>query len=81
MGEVCPPTAADYAAHSASMAEAGVKNNAERIKALELQVQELRQFSIMLIMNLRNPSEGINHESCDRWWARLGSYPEVENDH
>ena len=47
-------------------------------KELALEVQELRQFCIMLIMQLRNA--GLSEDQCDHWWDKLGGYRKVENE-
>lgn len=48
----------------------------DRIEALELQCEELRQFCVMLILNLPNrPGQA----TMDDWWEKLGSYPKVED--
>lgn len=58
----------------------------EEIQALRLEVQELRQFCLMLLYNV--PSPGILSQTGlqlpqatkDYWWEKLGSHPKVEKE-
>lgn len=48
---------------------------AEQIEALKLEVQELRQFSISLVLGLRNQPLDADH--CDFWWQKFTNYPPI----
>lgn len=48
------------------------------IQELRLEVQELRQFCIMLIYN--TPHEVIRSATRDYWWEKLSGYAKVENN-
>lgn len=83
MGEMYPPTAADYAQAAAQEADDKATNARTEVEALKLQVQELRQFCLMLIMNTPSPRAfsqvglQVGQTTKDYWWEKLGSYPEV----
>jgi hypothetical protein len=44
-------------------------------KELALELQELRQFCVVLILGLRE--RGLSGADCDYWWEKLGSYQDV----
>lgn len=46
----------------------------ETVHQLELQVQELRQFALMVIIHL---DATVPQTTKDHWWEKLGSYLEV----
>jgi len=50
--------------------------DSDRIKALELQVQELRQFCQMVVVNL--PDAIMPQAHKDFWWTKLTAYKKVE---
>jgi hypothetical protein len=48
----------------------------DELHSVKLQVQELRQFALSLMLNMRNVVLPENY--CDDWWVQLGSYQQVE---
>lgn len=66
-------TASDHARAATHFAQVSADQAHEELQALRLEVQELRQFCIMLLYN------GVAGRARGRyWWGKLTRYPGVE---
>lgn len=66
----------DHMNARAQEAKASAKSANEKVKSLELQIEELRQFALAIMMTMMMNSN-LPQETGDYWWAKFASYEKV----